>query len=43
MSAMLVWAKALDDTPIRDLVAFLQKLPAMTPEAYRQVLPSSAN
>jgi mono/diheme cytochrome c family protein len=35
MSAMPAWGKSLDDAAIWDLVAFLQKLPDMTPEAYR--------
>jgi cytochrome c553 len=41
MSAMPAWGKTLDDTAIWDLVAFIRKLPAMTPEAYQQALPSS--
>jgi mono/diheme cytochrome c family protein len=42
MSAMPAWGKTLDDAAIWDLVAFVRKLPTMTPEAYQQVLPSSA-
>ena len=42
MSAMPAWGKTLDDTAIWDLVAFVQKMPAMTPEAYQQLLPSGA-
>jgi len=34
MSAMPAWGKTLDDTAIWDLVAFLQKLPALSPAAY---------
>jgi mono/diheme cytochrome c family protein len=42
MSAMPAWGKTLDDTAIWDLVAFVKKMPAMTPEAYQQLLPSGA-
>jgi cytochrome c553 len=42
MSAMPAWGKTLDDAAIWDLVAFVRKMPAMTPEAYQQSLPSSA-
>jgi mono/diheme cytochrome c family protein len=42
MSAMPAWGKTLDDAAIWDLVAFVRKMPAMTPEAYQQLLPSSA-
>jgi mono/diheme cytochrome c family protein len=42
MSAMPAWGKTLDDAAIWDLVAFVRKMPAMTPEAYQQVVPSSA-
>src|SRR6202166_1268490 len=42
MSAMPAWGKSLDDAAIWDLVAFVRKMPAMTPEAYQQLLPSSA-
>jgi mono/diheme cytochrome c family protein len=43
MSAMPAWGKSLDDAAIWDLVAFLQKLPAMTPDSYGRltVKPSS--
>jgi mono/diheme cytochrome c family protein len=40
MSAMPAWGKTQDDTAIWDLVAFLRKLPAMTPEAYQQLSPA---
>jgi len=42
MSAMPAWGKTLDDAAIWDLVAFVQKMPAMTPEAYQQLSASSA-
>ena len=35
MSAMPAWGKTLDDGQIWDLVAFLQKMPTLSPEAYR--------
>jgi mono/diheme cytochrome c family protein len=35
MSAMPAWGRTLDDAAIWDVVAFLQKLPDMSPEAYR--------
>jgi mono/diheme cytochrome c family protein len=34
MSAMPAWGTTLDDTAIWDLVAFLRKMPAMTPATY---------
>jgi mono/diheme cytochrome c family protein len=37
MSAMPAWGKTLDDAAIWDLVSFLQKMPAMAPEAYQQI------
>lgn len=37
MSAMPAWGKSLDDATIWDLVAFVRKLPAMTPEQYRRL------
>ena len=42
MSAMPAWGTTLDDAAIWDLVAFVQKMPAMTPEAYQQYLPGTA-
>jgi mono/diheme cytochrome c family protein len=42
MSAMPAWGKTLDDAAVWDLVAFVQAMPAMTPEAYKQILPSAA-
>jgi mono/diheme cytochrome c family protein len=40
MSAMPAWGKTLDDNAIWDVVAFLRKMPVMTPEAYQQILPA---
>ena len=37
MSAMPAWGKTLDDAAIWDLVAFVRKLPEMTPETYAQL------
>jgi mono/diheme cytochrome c family protein len=37
MSAMPAWAKTLDDPAIWDTVAFIRKMPDMTPEAYQQL------
>lgn len=37
MSAMPAWGKTLDDAAIWDLVAFVRKLPEMTPETYVQL------
>ena len=37
MSAMPAWGKSLDDATIWELVAFVRKLPAMTPEQYRRL------
>jgi mono/diheme cytochrome c family protein len=37
MSAMPAWGKTLDDATIWDLVAFVRKLPQMTPETYAQL------
>jgi mono/diheme cytochrome c family protein len=37
MSAMPAWGKSLDDDAIWDLVAFVRKLPEMTPETYAQI------
>ena len=37
MSAMPSWSKTLDDDDIWDVVAFLRKVPGMTPEQYQQL------
>jgi mono/diheme cytochrome c family protein len=37
MSAMPAWGKSLDDAAIWDIVSFVRKMPAMTPEAYQQL------
>jgi mono/diheme cytochrome c family protein len=37
MSAMPAWGKSLDDAAIWDMVAFVRRMPAMTPESYRQI------
>jgi mono/diheme cytochrome c family protein len=37
MSAMPAWGKTLDDAAIWDLVAFVRRLPEMTPETYAQL------
>jgi mono/diheme cytochrome c family protein len=37
MSAMPAWGKTLDDAAIWDIVAFVRKMPAMTPEAYQEL------
>jgi mono/diheme cytochrome c family protein len=37
MSAMPAWGKSLDDASIWDVVAFLQRMPRMTPETYQQL------
>jgi mono/diheme cytochrome c family protein len=37
MSAMPAWGNTLDDPAIWDLVAFVRKLPEMTPETYAQL------
>ena len=34
MSAMPAWGKTLDDAALWDIVAFLEQLPALTPQAY---------
>jgi mono/diheme cytochrome c family protein len=39
---MPAWGKTLDDAAIWDFVAVVQKMPAMTLEAYHQILPPSA-
>lgn len=38
MSAMPAWGGSHDDTTIWSMVAFLQKLPDMTPEQYREIV-----
>jgi mono/diheme cytochrome c family protein len=35
MSAMPAWGKSLDDAALWDLVAFVRKMPDLTPEAYQ--------
>jgi mono/diheme cytochrome c family protein len=37
MSAMPAWGKSLDDETIWNVVAFLRKMPDMTPETYQQL------
>lgn len=37
MSAMPAWGKSLDDASVWDIVAFLRKLPEMTPDTYREL------
>ena len=37
MSAMPAWGKTLDDAQIWDIVAFVRKLPDMSPEAYQDL------
>jgi mono/diheme cytochrome c family protein len=37
-SGMAAWGKTHDDTLIWDMVAFLQKLPHLTPEQYREIV-----
>ena len=37
MSAMPAWGKTLDDDAIWDVVAFVRKIPNLTPEDYRQL------
>lgn len=39
MSAMPAWGKTLDDAAIWDVVAFVRKMPGMTPEEYAQLTP----
>jgi mono/diheme cytochrome c family protein len=43
MSAMPAWGKTLDDAAIWDMVAFLEKLPDMNPQAYRGMLRQAAD
>jgi mono/diheme cytochrome c family protein len=35
LTAMPTWSKVLEDQDIWNIVAFLQSLPAMTPDAYQ--------
>jgi mono/diheme cytochrome c family protein len=37
MSAMPAWGKSLDDAEIWDIVSFVRKMPAMSPETYQQL------
>ncbi len=37
MSAMPAWGKTLDDDAIWDVVAFVRKMPNLTPEDYQQL------
>jgi mono/diheme cytochrome c family protein len=37
MSAMPAWGKTMDDPAIWDVVAFVRKMPNMTPETYQQL------
>jgi len=37
MSAMPAWGKSLDDAAVWDIVAFVRKMPAMSPETYQQL------
>jgi mono/diheme cytochrome c family protein len=37
MSAMPAWGRSLDDPAIWEMVAFVEQLPAMTPESYRDL------
>jgi mono/diheme cytochrome c family protein len=37
MSAMPAWGKTLEDAAIWDLVSFVRKMPAMSPEAYQEL------
>jgi mono/diheme cytochrome c family protein len=37
MTAMPAWGKTLNDAAIWDLVAFVQAMPDLTPETYRQI------
>jgi mono/diheme cytochrome c family protein len=38
MSAMPAWGSTHDDATIWSMVAFLQKLPSMTPEQYQAIV-----
>ena len=37
MSAMPAWGKTLDDAAIWDVVAFVRKMPSLTPEQYQEL------
>ena len=37
MSAMPAWGKSLDDAKIWDIVAFVRKMPEMSPESYQEL------
>jgi mono/diheme cytochrome c family protein len=37
MSAMPAWGKTLDDAAIWEVVAFIRKMPSMTPETYQEL------
>jgi mono/diheme cytochrome c family protein len=37
MSAMPAWGKSLDDASVWDIVAFVRKMPEMTPETYQEL------
>jgi len=37
MSAMPAWGKSLDDAKVWDIVAFVRKMPEMTPETYQEL------
>jgi len=37
MSAMPAWGKSLDDAQIWEIVSFVRKMPAMTPETYQEL------
>jgi mono/diheme cytochrome c family protein len=43
MSAMPAWGKTLDDAAIWDMVAFIRKIPEMTPETYQQLSQQHSN
>lgn len=38
MSAMPAWGISLDDAALWDIVAFVEKMPSLTPEAYQALL-----
>jgi mono/diheme cytochrome c family protein len=37
MTGMPAWGKTLDDAAIWDIVAFVRKMPAMSPETYQDL------
>ncbi len=41
MSGMPAWGKSMDDKYVWNMVAFLQKLPTLTPESYAAIVASS--